>query len=91
MNIALNHIRTLVTRLAPEALCDTCIAARVDEHAQPEVPHLVRELVGQEGFELVKQPCALCCETSLSIRKSARGVSAAGQSVWASSDQRRRA
>jgi hypothetical protein len=65
----LDKVRAFVARLAPDAVCDDCIAARLDltadERANPES----RALAGTEGFVRAKGPCSLCGETRLVIAR----------------------
>jgi hypothetical protein len=71
MTTILERVRGLIERLAPEPVCDDCIATRLDltpEQANP----LMQELAGAPGFVREIGPCALCSETRKVIRAGGR-------------------
>jgi len=72
MATVLDRVRALIERLAPEPVCDDCIAARLSLGAQDPVSQLTHELAGSHGFERSKADCSLCGASKLVIRKHAR-------------------
>jgi len=67
----LDQVRALIERLAPEPVCDDCIAERLGLSVRQHANHKTRELAGQGGFERRKDSCSLCGETKLVIRRGA--------------------
>ena len=63
----LNQVERLVLRLAPEAVCDDCIAERLGLSVRQHANHKTRELAGSNGFVRSKQVCSLCGATKLVI------------------------
>lgn len=68
----LDRVRSLVTRLAPEPVCDDCIAERLDLTVRQEANRKTRELVGTAGLERQIGECALCGRTKNVIRHKGR-------------------
>ncbi len=66
----LDDVRRFITRLAPAAVCDDCIAERLDLSIRQHANHKTRELAGSKGFERQKGICSLCGSDKLVIRKS---------------------
>jgi uncharacterized protein YaaQ len=66
----LDEVRNLVARLAPSAVCDDCIADRLQLSVRQHANHNTRELAGSGGFERRKSSCSLCGKDKLVIRKS---------------------
>lgn len=64
----LNDVERLVLRLAPEAICDDCIAERLGLSVRQHANHKTRELAGSNGFTRAKDVCGLCGATKLVIR-----------------------
>jgi len=62
---ALQAIEKLVSRLAPEPVCDDCITQTLDLSPLDHVEQVARELVGANRFERSKGACSLCGETRL--------------------------
>ncbi|WP_395335123.1 hypothetical protein WBP07_27745 [Novosphingobium sp. BL-8A] len=58
----LHVIEKLVTRLSPEPVCDDCIAQTLGLPPSENAEQAVRELVGSNGFERIKDICSLCGE-----------------------------
>ena len=65
----LDEVRRFVARLAPDAVCDDCIAERLDLSVRQHANHKTRELAGSGGFERRKGPCSLCGAEKLVIRQ----------------------
>jgi hypothetical protein len=56
---AVARVQAFIGRLAPEAVCDDCIALRL-ELADLDASYASRELAGSAGFERRKGECSLC-------------------------------
>lgn len=65
----LDDVRRLIERLAPEPVCDDCIAERLDLSVRQHANHKTRELAGTGGFERGKDACAICGAIKLVIRQ----------------------
>jgi uncharacterized protein YaaQ len=65
----LDDVRTLISRLAPRAICDDCIAERLELPVRQHANHKSRELAGTEGFQRRKGNCSLCGSEKLVIAK----------------------
>ncbi|TPG42701.1 hypothetical protein EAH79_02180 [Sphingomonas koreensis] len=65
----LDDVARLITRLAPEAVCDDCIADRLGLEGPQHANHQARELAGSNGYERKKDVCALCGTAKLVIRR----------------------
>lgn len=70
MTTVLDRVRAFIARLAPAAVCDDCIADRLDLSVRQHANHKSRELAGIGGFVRSKGPCSLCGANKLVIRKS---------------------
>lgn len=66
----LDQVRAFVTRLSPDAVCDDCIAERLQLSVRQHANHKTRELAGTAGFERRKDMCSLCEAEKLVIRKT---------------------
>jgi len=66
----LDDVRALIIRLAPDAVCDDCIAERLKLSIRQHANHKTRELAGSRGFERRKAVCSLCRNEKLVIRKA---------------------
>ncbi len=67
-----DKVKGLIAVLAPEAVCDPCIAERLGIASAHQVSHRTRELAGEGGFERLNHACALCGETLSVTRKKTR-------------------
>lgn len=65
----LQDVERFVTRLSPEAVCDDCIADKLNLSVRQHANHKSRELAGSNGFERYKDSCSLCDGTKLVIRR----------------------
>ena len=65
----LDNVGNLIARLSPEAVCDDCIAERLQLSVRQHANHKTRELAGVDGFERRKSPCSLCGGDKLVIRR----------------------
>jgi len=69
---ALDTVRRLVERLSPEAICDPCIADRLELSVRQQADHHTRELAGSNGFERQIDVCSFCGGTKKVIRFRSR-------------------
>ena len=69
MVTALDQVRALIERLAPKAICDDCIAERLDLGVRQHANHKTRELAGSHGFVRDKSTCSMCGSIKLAISK----------------------
>jgi len=69
---AADQIEALIVRLDGAAVCDGCIADRLDLAVPAEVNVVTRTLAGQVRYERRKATCALCGSPRLVIRRSIR-------------------
>lgn len=53
----------------PQAVCDDCIAERLQISIRQHANHKTRELAGSGGFERRKGQCTLCGSEKLVIRR----------------------
>lgn len=67
-NMIASQIERLIARLDGAAICDDCIADRLDLAARSPVDVVTRELGGQRGYERSKDDCTLCARTQIVIR-----------------------
>ena len=70
MDTVLDRVRAFIARLAPEAVCDDCIAERLELSVRQHANHKTRELAGTQGFVRAKGPCSLCGADKLVISRS---------------------
>ena len=64
-----DDVRALIDRLAPEPICDDCVAERLGLSVRQHANHKTRELAGSYGFELRKDICSMCFAEKLVIRR----------------------
>jgi len=64
----IEKIRSFISRLSPDAVCDDCIAERLGLSVRQHANHKSRELAGSGGFERRKDRCSLCGGDKLVIR-----------------------
>ncbi len=62
-------IRKLIDRLAPEPICDECIAERLALADRQEASIAANELAGTSQFERRRAGCALCGGEKLTTRR----------------------
>ncbi|TPG21779.1 hypothetical protein EAH87_04900 [Sphingomonas koreensis] len=65
----LDDVARLVTRLAPEPVCDDCVADTLGLAGGEQVAQQTRELAGSNGYERKKDTCTLCGIVKLVIRR----------------------
>ena len=65
----LKDVERFIARLAPEPVCDDCIADRLALTVRQHANHKSRELAGTNGYERRKEACSLCGTVKLAIRK----------------------
>jgi hypothetical protein len=68
---AVAPVRAFIGRLAPGAVCDDCVAHRLEIPAL-DASYASRELTGTAGFERDKGECSLCGATKEVTRLKAR-------------------
>ena len=66
----LDDVRGFIGRLAPDAVCDDCIADRLKLSVRQHANHKTRELAGTGGFERRKGQCSLCGTEKLVSRRA---------------------
>ena len=65
----LEQVRAFISRLSPDAVCDDCIAERLELSVRQHANHKTSELAGGHGFERARSECSLCGADKLVIRK----------------------
>jgi hypothetical protein len=65
----LDRVRGLIDRLSPEAICDDCVAERLELNVRQHANHKTRELAGSGGYERTKDRCSFCGEDKLVVRR----------------------
>ena len=68
-----DQVRRMIERLAPEPICDDCIADNLELADGQSVAQASRELAGQDGFERARDRCTICGLSKLVTRKRPRG------------------
>jgi hypothetical protein len=68
MKSVLEDVAGFIARLAPEPVCDECIAERLALSARQSASHSTRELAGARGFTRSKGACSLCDAVKLVTR-----------------------
>lgn len=66
------QIEALIVRLDGAAICDACIAQRLDMAVPAQVNVVIRTLAGQGRYERKTAQCALCGMTRRVIRRSVK-------------------
>ncbi|MEQ9661878.1 MAG: hypothetical protein RLN87_04925 [Parasphingopyxis sp.] len=64
----LEQVRALIERLAPDPICDDCIADKLNLSVRHHTNHKTRELMGEPGFERRLDECAMCGKSKKVIR-----------------------
>ncbi|MES1974280.1 MAG: hypothetical protein V4472_17620 [Pseudomonadota bacterium] len=64
-----DDVRALIVRLAPEPICDDCVAELLGLSVRQHANHKTRELAGSNGFERRKDICSMCFGEKLVIRR----------------------
>ena len=64
-----DDVRKLIERLAPNPVCDTCVADRLGLADHQEASIAANELAGSSQFERRPDTCALCAATKLTTRR----------------------
>jgi hypothetical protein len=67
-----DRVKGLIAILAPEALCDRCIAQRLGLGVGHQAAQDARALAGEAGFERRKAVCAICGETRIVTRRNSK-------------------
>lgn len=65
------RIDALIGRMAPDPVCDDCIAERLDIKAMT-VQRRAHELAGRRGYERATAACPLCATTKVTTRLTRR-------------------
>lgn len=66
----LDKVRGLIERLAPEPICDDCIAEKLTLGWSSQANVAARELAGTQGFERRSDMCVLCGGVRIVTRRS---------------------
>ncbi|WP_034161487.1 hypothetical protein [Sphingomonas sp. ERG5] len=66
----INDILKLIERLAPDPVCDDCIAERLQLADLQKVRIATNALAGTSRFERCSDTCALCDHKKLATRRS---------------------
>ena len=66
----IDAVRKLIERLAPNPVCDDCIAERLSMADRQEASIATGELAGTSQFERRRDHCALCERAKLTTRRS---------------------
>lgn len=61
----LDRVRKLIIRLAPEPICDACIATLLDLSATQHANGKTREIAGTQGFVRSRNLCTICSAEKL--------------------------
>jgi len=69
---AVIRVQALIARLAPEPVCDHCLADRLGLGTELDASYASRELAGTAGFERQKGECSLCGAAKEITRLKAR-------------------
>lgn len=64
-----DDVARFVARLAPEPVCDSCIAQKLSLSDAALASHASHELAGSHGFERFKGACSLCEDGGMVIRR----------------------
>jgi hypothetical protein len=62
-------VRKLIERLAPDPVCDDCIADRLELADRQEAGIAANALVGTSQFERRRDACVLCGNTKSTTRR----------------------
>lgn len=68
--MANDHVRRLISRLAPQGICDDCLAQAANLNGRSEARSMARELLGTQGFERRKDRCCMCDNSRALSRKT---------------------
>jgi hypothetical protein len=68
----IEKIEALIARLAPEPVCDDCIAERLGLDELAAVQQVTHALAGSRGHVRETAPCALCGAERITTRKTRR-------------------
>jgi len=64
-----DQVRDFITRNAPQAVCDDCIADRLHLSVRQHANHKTRELGLEPGFDRRTDVCSLCGGQKMVIRR----------------------
>ncbi len=67
-------VRRLVERLAPEPVCDVCVADRLSLQLTDDLRATLGELAVERGFDRERDRCSLCGEERPVIRRRGRAA-----------------
>ena len=68
-SVILESVAKFVGRLAPEPVCDDCIARRLDIADFDGAAQASQELAGMSAYERSKTACSLCGEIRMTTRR----------------------
>ena len=63
-------LETHDAQIAPAAICDDCIANRLDLNARQRSNHKTRGLADVPGFDRCRDACSVCGSVKLVIRRT---------------------
>lgn len=64
----LDDVRDLIIKSSPDAICDDCIADRLNLSVRQHANHKTRELAQQTGYDRRKDECFVCGANKKVIR-----------------------
>jgi len=67
-----SRIKGFVERLAPELVCERCVASRLEIRDSDATTVALQDLAALPEFERQTGPCALCGESTQAIRRKVR-------------------
>ena len=70
MMTVLEDVRELIERMAPNAICDDCIADRLGLSVRQHANHKTRELAEAPAFDRRRENCGVCGSVKLVIRRA---------------------
>jgi hypothetical protein len=65
-----DDVRSFISRLSPEPVCDDCIGERLQLSVRQHANHKTRELAGEGGYIREKARCSLCGKEKMVIRRT---------------------
>ena len=65
----LEDVRNLIGAMSPEAICDDCIAKRLELSVRQHANHKTRELSNGPAFDRRRGSCSVCGSVKLVIRR----------------------
>lgn len=66
----LESVRALIVRLAPQPICDDCVAKTLGLSVRQHANQKTRQLAGSDGFERRLDLCSMCSGEKLVTRRT---------------------